>query len=507
MQFASMGVICFLTLSRIMGKIFCTKASSCCLNSSAGYLASTCLKPPTPPPWMEASAWARVEGPWRPNRVPNTPRAADAVLGRRVYWLPLAGLTFFWSMCRRVTVLVSQYARKALSSCCRSIWLPMTPMMRSKSEVRSAWKERHCKQQRNTMTAARGRPLWKPRLPLIADSSRSSSCLRFSWMSCCCLACSSRIFRSVSVSGPAAPGVMPGVRISGVRAPASSSRPGREPGGGVLKLRMVLMESEMALAYPGARLAKFSIKRLPSVAGVLAAGAPLAAGAGELAGATAAAAAAADARVSWRSLTVRDSLIFSISACSSSTCARASSRCPQAFCRRVMRSSFMAWNFFSMSERSFIWRSIQSRAEASFFSSSAFSLAARSVSSASCVLSDSASPSARSRADLIASSSAAVATAACAASAAFSPSSSLHLRSESARAAFSSLICCLSSLRCFCTTSSVACSSCTLTSSAFLSSSSLLLSRASARSCRNARLAAFARKAHWNTSAACRCDS
>jgi hypothetical protein len=34
------------TLSRIMGKIFCTNASSCCLKSSAGYLASTCLKPP-----------------------------------------------------------------------------------------------------------------------------------------------------------------------------------------------------------------------------------------------------------------------------------------------------------------------------------------------------------------------------------------------------------------------------------------------------------------------------
>lgn len=46
MQLASMGVICFLTLSRIMGKIFCTNASSCCLNSRAGYLASMGLKPP-----------------------------------------------------------------------------------------------------------------------------------------------------------------------------------------------------------------------------------------------------------------------------------------------------------------------------------------------------------------------------------------------------------------------------------------------------------------------------
>lgn len=42
MQAASCGVISFLTLSRSMGKIFCTNASSCCLNSSAGYLASTC---------------------------------------------------------------------------------------------------------------------------------------------------------------------------------------------------------------------------------------------------------------------------------------------------------------------------------------------------------------------------------------------------------------------------------------------------------------------------------
>lgn len=42
MQAASCGVISFLTLSRSIGKIFCTKASSCCLNSSAGYFASTC---------------------------------------------------------------------------------------------------------------------------------------------------------------------------------------------------------------------------------------------------------------------------------------------------------------------------------------------------------------------------------------------------------------------------------------------------------------------------------
>ena len=44
MQAASCGVISFFTLSRSMGKIFCTKASSCCLNSRAGYLASTCKK-------------------------------------------------------------------------------------------------------------------------------------------------------------------------------------------------------------------------------------------------------------------------------------------------------------------------------------------------------------------------------------------------------------------------------------------------------------------------------
>lgn len=42
MQAASCGVISFFTLSRSMGKIFCTNASSCCLNSRAGYLASTC---------------------------------------------------------------------------------------------------------------------------------------------------------------------------------------------------------------------------------------------------------------------------------------------------------------------------------------------------------------------------------------------------------------------------------------------------------------------------------
>ena len=42
MQAASCGVMSFFTLSRSIGKIFCTNASSCCLNSSAGYLASTC---------------------------------------------------------------------------------------------------------------------------------------------------------------------------------------------------------------------------------------------------------------------------------------------------------------------------------------------------------------------------------------------------------------------------------------------------------------------------------
>ena len=42
MHAASCGVISFFTLSLSMGKIFCTKASSCCLNSRAGYLASTC---------------------------------------------------------------------------------------------------------------------------------------------------------------------------------------------------------------------------------------------------------------------------------------------------------------------------------------------------------------------------------------------------------------------------------------------------------------------------------
>lgn len=41
MQAARCGVISFFTLSRSMGKIFCTKASSCCLKSSAGYFAST----------------------------------------------------------------------------------------------------------------------------------------------------------------------------------------------------------------------------------------------------------------------------------------------------------------------------------------------------------------------------------------------------------------------------------------------------------------------------------
>ena len=45
MQCASWGLTSFFTLSRSMGKIFCTKASSCCLNSRAGYLASTCAAP------------------------------------------------------------------------------------------------------------------------------------------------------------------------------------------------------------------------------------------------------------------------------------------------------------------------------------------------------------------------------------------------------------------------------------------------------------------------------
>ena len=41
MHAASCGVISFFTLSLSIGKIFWTKASSCCLNNRAGYLAST----------------------------------------------------------------------------------------------------------------------------------------------------------------------------------------------------------------------------------------------------------------------------------------------------------------------------------------------------------------------------------------------------------------------------------------------------------------------------------
>ncbi len=55
-----------------------------------------------------------------------------------------------------------QYARHLLSPCCFSIWPRMTWMMRSKMEVRSAWKARQCKHDLKMTSAARGLPLWKP---------------------------------------------------------------------------------------------------------------------------------------------------------------------------------------------------------------------------------------------------------------------------------------------------------------------------------------------------------
>ena len=138
---------------------------------------------------MEASLCAGALGLRDPNSVPNTPRA-DAPAGRLpTALLPLAGLMFFCKRCSSVTVLVSQYESAALSSCCRSIWLPTTPMMRSNREVRSAWKARHCRQQRKTTMAASGRPRWKPRLPARAARRRSSSALRRSCSIWFCFAC------------------------------------------------------------------------------------------------------------------------------------------------------------------------------------------------------------------------------------------------------------------------------------------------------------------------------
>mmetsp|Transcript_6218 Transcript_6218/g.16491 ORF Transcript_6218/g.16491 Transcript_6218/m.16491 type:complete len:643 (-) Transcript_6218:2036-3964(-) len=345
MQLLTMGEICFFTLSRIIGKIFCTKASSCCLNNRAGYLASTCLNPPTPPPWMEASACDRgVEGDavLRPNRPPNTARAV-VVTGRRDP-LPLAGLMFFWSMFSSVTVLVSQYASAALLSCCFSIWLPITPMMRSKSVVRSAWNARHCRQHRKISTAATGRPLLNPKSVAMADSNRSSSVLRFSCMRACCLACSSRVLRSNSLStvGEVLEAAELGVR--GERPSASSPLALVTPIGKFKPVRDEAMESYMALAIPGARCTPVikgaSLSLAVGVCGVP--GAPMLATADTDA-------AAAD---NWRSLSASCSRCCSTVFCSSSTCARASSRCPHAFCSRVMRSSFIAWNFFSSSLRS-----------------------------------------------------------------------------------------------------------------------------------------------------------
>jgi hypothetical protein len=63
-----------------------------------------------------------------------------------------------------------------------------TCMMRSNTLVLSAWKALHCRHALNTTSAARGLPLWKPMGLARAVSSFSSSCLRRSWMSCCCLA-------------------------------------------------------------------------------------------------------------------------------------------------------------------------------------------------------------------------------------------------------------------------------------------------------------------------------
>lgn len=86
MQLLSMGVISFRTLSRIMGKIFCTKASSCCLKSSAGYLASTCLKPPEEehgPGWLSKSNALTAVGVHNRGRAEGKAELRENVVERR----------------------------------------------------------------------------------------------------------------------------------------------------------------------------------------------------------------------------------------------------------------------------------------------------------------------------------------------------------------------------------------------------------------------------------------
>mmetsp|Transcript_10616 Transcript_10616/g.21944 ORF Transcript_10616/g.21944 Transcript_10616/m.21944 type:complete len:236 (+) Transcript_10616:385-1092(+) len=108
MQLFSVGAMSFLMLSRSSEKIFCTKASSCCLKSSAGYLASTCFCEDG------LSAWGAGDR----EKMPLVLKAKSPDGARLLLCMPLSegGRTYFLKRASRVTEFVSQWARTSLLS-------------------------------------------------------------------------------------------------------------------------------------------------------------------------------------------------------------------------------------------------------------------------------------------------------------------------------------------------------------------------------------------------------
>ena len=139
------------TLSRIRLKIFCTKASSCCLNSRAGYLASMSFCSVSVSSRLALSPWG-ASGEARPKMDPERPkppnRLAPMVMEFTRFRDPMpeseGGLMYRRKRESSVTVFDSQYDRTSLFSCCLSRMEPMVVMIRSKTFVRSALKACQC---------------------------------------------------------------------------------------------------------------------------------------------------------------------------------------------------------------------------------------------------------------------------------------------------------------------------------------------------------------------------
>mmetsp|Transcript_31479 Transcript_31479/g.81425 ORF Transcript_31479/g.81425 Transcript_31479/m.81425 type:complete len:363 (-) Transcript_31479:1460-2548(-) len=348
---------------------------------------------------------------------------------------------FFCSRWYSVTVLVSQYASVPLSSCCLSICAEMVWMILSNRLVRSAWKDFQCRQDRKMMTAVRGRPLWKPRLPPMHCSSFSWSATFCSFTSCCRLASRSRCLRSMSVT------------------PAS-------------EMLSVSLSDTLPLALAPSAMARWE-RAARGAAGLRATTMP-------------SAPACFRRATSSSSSFTRSALMVSDS--------RASLRCLIAFSRRRMRSWLEACAFCLLSARSRLAAATSSAALRCDASSSPLALSICSRSSSLSRRSSSSSDSSFVFRLVSRSEASVAAVSICVLRLSRSAVAVARLSRMAATAVFSSRSCERRSLRWFCTVSRISCSSWQRISSARLSFSSLPLSRASTRSWRSSRLATLQRQ-------------